>query len=246
MTLSPICIGFLFLILRSTLVFGFQRLSKTPWASRHRIDRTSIPLEQEQREHSRWFLGMVLDSTLLYFLLSLHVFQFSSQHGFIFIGFLFAHILIVEPVYYGYHRLLHSHRYLYKHHHIIHHLSVVVQPITSYTFTFLERLSYTLLFSLPAILLNFITGISLEALFVYYLVFDALNSLGHLNTEIFPDGYQQSFLKWVLYTPSFHRQHHKRYIKNYCLFMPIFDKLGGTVCPHTEEVFGQAKQGYKR
>ncbi len=95
MTLSPICIGFLFLILRSTLVFGFQRLSKTPWASRHRIDRTSIPLEQEQREHSRWFLGMVLDSTLLYFLLSLHVFQFSSQHGFIFIGFLLWNLSIM-------------------------------------------------------------------------------------------------------------------------------------------------------
>lgn len=234
-------IALLFLGLRSGIILSLQFLAKTKWADKTRIDKTAVTAEQESREQ-RWIMGMLLDGAVLYFLLISNFFNFTPHYWQNLGGFLLAHVFIVEPVYYVYHRLLHT-RYLYKHHHILHHLSVVTRPVTSYTFTFLERLSYTFLFSVPVLVLNFTMGISLGALFTYYALFDVLNSMGHLNFEFFPYWYQKSFLKWVLYTPSFHRQHHKRYIKNYCLFMPIFDKIFGTVCPYTDQIYEQAKKG---
>lgn len=47
-------------------------------------------------------------------------------------------------------------------------------------------------------------------------------------------------LKYLWYTPTFHSLHHSKVHTNYCLFMPIYDYLFGTVCPATEKTYIEA------
>ncbi|MDF3054509.1 MAG: protein 1, partial [Gammaproteobacteria bacterium] len=135
-----------------------------------------------------------------------------------------VHFFVVEPIYYIYHRLLHR-RWFYKKHHVQHHLSRITNPNTSFTFTVLERLSYTLLFALPLLVANFLDCLTIPGFVIYLLVFDFVNSLGHFNFEIFPRWYQNSFLRYLFYTPTFHSKHHTKFNMNFALFVPLWDVL---------------------
>ena len=55
--------------------------------------------------------------------------------------------------------------------------------------------------------------------------------IGHCNWEFVPYGLYQSipFLKYLIYTPSYHSLHHSRVHTNFCLFMPFYDFIGGTL-----------------
>lgn len=46
-------------------------------------------------------------------------------------------------------------------------------------------------------------------------------------------------MKYFVYTSAYHSLHHTKYKFNYCLFCPIWDYLGGTVHPTTDELHGQ-------
>ena len=45
-------------------------------------------------------------------------------------------------------------------------------------------------------------------------------------------------LKYLIYTPSFHSLHHSRVHTNFCLFMPLYDWLYGTLDPKSWDLFG--------
>jgi aldehyde decarbonylase len=156
--------------------------------------------------------------------------------------FLSVHIFLVEPLYYGYHRLLHT-RYLYRKHHYLHHLSTVTQPSTSFTFTALERLSYTGLFALPILVASHMGSLSWAGLAVYLLVFDLANSIGHFNFEFSRSVVTRKGLRLLFYTPAFHARHHAKFNCNYSLFMPIFDHLFKTADPEQEAVLLRARRG---
>ena len=88
--------------------------------------------------------------------------------------------------------------------------------------------------------LSWFNLLSFSIFFIYGILFDIANYIGHANFEFFPRWYVRSRLKWVFYTPTFHSQHHKYFRQNYALFMPIWDKLFNTVGKKTDEVFVQS------
>ncbi|KAL0316576.1 UNVERIFIED_CONTAM: Very-long-chain aldehyde decarbonylase CER3 [Sesamum radiatum] len=140
------------------------------------------------------------------------------------------HVAISEPLFYSIHKCFHG-NYLFTHYHSLHHSSAVPQAFTAGHATFLEHLLLTVVIGVP-IMGSFLIGHgSLMLIYGYVLIFDLLRCLGHSNVEIFP--YQIfnaiPFLRYILYTPTYHSLHHAEMGTNYCLFMPLFDALGNTL-----------------
>ena len=207
-------------------------------ASHKIIYAIPISKNQIQRERFKPALGAFMDFIFLNAAYLFGIMHFSNSTMYEFLFLLLSHVFIVEPVYYFFHRLLHVGK-LYRKHHLFHHKSTVVAPNTSFTFTVVERFMYTVLFSFPLLLTSFLGFLSLSGLVIYVIVFDLLNMIGHTNVEFFPRGFYKSYFRYLIYTPSFHSQHHTKFTKNYSLFMPIFNIIFGTFEPSTAGVFDQ-------
>ncbi|KAJ1399413.1 putative domain Wax2, C-terminal [Sesbania bispinosa] len=144
----------------------------------------------------------------------------------------------VEFLYYWLHRALHHH-YLYSRYHSHHHSSIVTEPITSVIHPFAEHIAYFMLFAIP-LYTTVITRTASIASFAGYLAYiDFMNNLGHCNFEFIPKAIFTifPFLKYLMYTPSFHSLHHTQFRTNYSLFMPIYDYIYGTVDNTTDSIY---------
>ncbi|XP_054822250.1 very-long-chain aldehyde decarbonylase GL1-1-like [Prosopis cineraria] len=143
---------------------------------------------------------------------------------------LVLHVGISEPLYYWVHRKFHE-GYLFDHYHSLHHSASVPQSITAGNATPLEHLILTAIIGIPiagACLLGLGSGVLIYA---YVLGVDFLRSMGHSNVEIIPHRLFDvfPFLRYVIYTPTYHSLHHTDKDTNFCLFMPLFDALGNTL-----------------
>jgi hypothetical protein len=60
-----------------------------------------------------------------------------------------------------------------------------------------------------------------------------------------PSSVSQAFpvLKYLVYTPTFHALHHSQVKTNFCLFMPLYDYIYGTVDPQSDSLHEAALQG---
>ncbi|KAL8461281.1 hypothetical protein ACS0TY_032669 [Phlomoides rotata] len=140
------------------------------------------------------------------------------------------HVAVSEPLFYTLHRCFHG-DYLFSNYHSLHHSSAVPQAYTAGHATFLEHLMLTLVIGVP-IIGSFLIGYgSLSLIYGYVLIFDLLRCLGHSNVEIVPYRMFETipFLRYIIYTPTYHGLHHAEMGTNYCLFMPLFDALGKTL-----------------
>ncbi|XVF34313.1 hypothetical protein REPUB_Repub18cG0049000 [Reevesia pubescens] len=147
-----------------------------------------------------------------------------------FITLLLLHVTISEPLYYWAHRFFHE-SYLFTHYHSLHHSSSVPHPFTAEHATFLEHLILCMVIGIPmtgSILMGY--G-STSMIYGYVLAFDFLRCLGHFNVEVVPHEifYKLPFLRYFLYTPTYHSLHHTEMGTNFCLFMPLFDAIGNTL-----------------
>ncbi|PIA46084.1 hypothetical protein AQUCO_01600391v1 [Aquilegia coerulea] len=148
-------------------------------------------------------------------------------------GYLFAlllHIAVVEPLYYFVHMLLHS-DYLFTNYHSLHHSSVVPQTLTAGLATPLEHIIFGLIMGIPILATCLLGYGSLKLIYGYVLIFDFLKCLGHGYTECVPPVIFEflPFLKYLIYTPTYHYLHRKEMNTNFCLFMPLYDALGNTL-----------------
>lgn len=86
---------------------------------------------------------------------------------------------------------------------------------------------------------------SVSLIFGYVLLFDFLRCLGHCNVEIFPHKLFKAFplLRFLIYTPTYHSIHHMDKDSNFCLFMPLFDLLGGTLNPNSWQLQKEISSG---
>lgn len=50
-------------------------------------------------------------------------------------------------------------------------------------------------------------------------------------------------MKYLLYTPSYHSLHHSRVHTNFCLFMPIYDYVYGTMDPKSDALHASSWEG---
>ena len=237
-------------LLRIGLVSLITFMSCIPVADNQRVYKIPIPAEQFKRE-KYWFLPFLVDGVGFALMSYWGVLQFIgwadlptlSLTVVCFTALTLTHMLVTEPLYYGYHLILHRIP-AFRQHHIKHHKATVTRPPSGFTFTLFERMSYLVLFALTVLIVGWIGLLTPLGFFAYFLVFDFLNAIGHCNVEFFPKWYGQSLLKWVVYSPSFHSLHHSRWEANYSLFMPFYDWLFGTVEPESDALFYCAQSGH--
>jgi len=241
---------FSWVMLRVGCVYLITYVAHSPISEQQRIYKIPIPKDQYDREEF-WPVPFFVDGAGFALLTYWGVLQFSwwadlptlSQTTIGFAALALTHMFITEPLYYGYHLLLHRIPML-RQHHIKHHKATVPSPPSGFTFTIFERVSYLVLFSLTVLIVGWVGLLTPLGFFAYFLVFDFLNAIGHCNVEFFPKWYVHSPLKWVVYSPSFHSLHHSRWEGNYSLFMPLYDRLFNTVEPESDSLFHLARSGY--
>eukprot|EP00253_Pinus_taeda_P019193 PITA_19193 len=231
-------------------------LTPWPWAklgnfknaiSKRQIQSKSIEFEQVDREGT-WDDYIIFYALLLF--LAHAVIPGASNlplwntKGLIVTGL--AHVGPVEFIYYWAHRALHHH-FLYSRYHSHHHSSFVTEPITSVVHPFAEHILYAAIFSMAELPLAITNTNSIGVLFGYHLWVDLMNNMGHCNFEFLPQFAFKifPFLKYFMYTPSFHSLHHSQVHTNFSLFMPIYDYLYGTVDKSSDTLYEAASEGRK-
>ncbi|XP_077222889.1 very-long-chain aldehyde decarbonylase CER3-like [Tasmannia lanceolata] len=157
---------------------------------------------------------------------------------------LFLHMGVSEPLYYWIHKHLHT-DYLFTNYHSLHHSSAVPQPFTAGHATLLEHLILSVIIGIPILGATLVGWGSISMIYSYFFIFDFLRSMGHSNVEVLPHELFQSFpfLKDLIYTATYHSLHHTDMKTNFCLFLPIYDKLGNTVNPKSWELHKKTSSG---
>lgn len=149
---------------------------------------------------------------------------------------LLSHYLLCEPIYYGFHVLLHE-SFFFKRSHGHHHASIITDAISGSVQPFAESLGYVAIFALAFVAPALLGCFSYELILIHAVFFDVMNCIGHCNTELVPRWLHWGPLKYLLYTTTFHSFHHTTFKFNYCLFCPFWDHFFGTVHPGTEEAY---------
>ncbi|KAF3780487.1 ECERIFERUM 1 protein [Nymphaea thermarum] len=213
--------------------------------SKHQIQSRGLEFQQVDRER-RWDDQAIMHAIAIYLA---HMLLQGASHlplwntkGLLFTAL--VHAGPVEFVYYWAHRALHHH-FLFTRYHSHHHSSFVTEPITSVVHPFAEHLLYLAIFA-PGFVVPWITGTgSLAALCGYMTFIDLMNNLGHCNFEFIPKWTFAIFppLKYIMYTPTFHSLHHSQVHINFCLFMPIYDYMYGTVDKTTDSLYETSIDG---
>ncbi|CAH9087605.1 unnamed protein product [Cuscuta europaea] len=141
------------------------------------------------------------------------------------------HVTVSEPLYYYLHKCFHGSTFLFNNYHSLHHSSAVPHPYTSAHATPLEHLFLGTIMGIPILGACMMGYGSTAMIYGYILAFDFLRCLGHCNIEIVPHQLFEAlpFLRYLIYTPTYHSIHHTEMDTNYCLFMPLFDALGNTL-----------------
>ncbi|VAI80718.1 unnamed protein product [Triticum turgidum subsp. durum] len=157
---------------------------------------------------------------------------------------LLLHVAVSEPGFRWAHRALHR-APLFSRYHSKHHSSPVTQPLTSAYGTPLESLVLTLAMAAP-LAGAFMAGAgSVSLVYGHVLAFDYLRCMGYSNVEVISHRAFRAFplLRYLIYTPTYLSLHHQEKDSNFCLFMPLFDLLGGTVHPRSWELQKEVDQG---
>lgn len=200
-------------------------------SGKHRIQSKGMEFEQMDREDNwdDFLILQVLSMTAVHWVLP-GFNSFPAVHWVGLLQLLLLHVGPTEFVYYWFHRALHHHS-LYKGYHQHHHSSFVTEPTSGSCHPFLEHIGYTANFAIPMVGTWMLGGCSIAMFYAYTIGFDLLNCIGHCNWEFVPVRLYQSvpFLKYLVYTPCYHSLHHSRVHTNFCLFMPLYDYLGGTL-----------------
>ncbi|CAO2172970.1 unnamed protein product [Urochloa humidicola] len=148
-----------------------------------------------------------------------------------------VHVTATEPLFYLLHRALHRGR-LFSDYHSLHHTGRILRPSTAGFATPLEILTISVLMAAP-VAATCAAGLgSAGLLFGYTLAFDFLRAMGRCNVEVFPGWLFETVpaARYIIGTPTYHTVHHTDKDCNFCLFMPLFDLLGGTLNDNSWEL----------
>ncbi|KAK3123542.1 hypothetical protein QOZ80_8AG0632500 [Eleusine coracana subsp. coracana] len=222
------------------LLFGLRALTYHAWAMfsnmfflnrRRLIVRDGADFEQIDKER-HWDNFLILQfwmaATAMYAFPSLRHLPLWDARG-VAVAILF-HVIVTEPLFYLLHRAFHR-GHLFSNYHALHHSVKVLQPPTAGYATPLEHLATGGLMAVPVAAACAAGLGSAGLLFGYTLAFDFLRAMGHCNVEVFPGGLFRAVpaVRYLIGTPTYHSIHHMDKDTNFCLFMPLFDALGGTM-----------------
>ncbi|XP_019058585.1 PREDICTED: protein ECERIFERUM 3 isoform X2 [Tarenaya hassleriana] len=204
-----------------------------------RIDQQGVDFNQIDHEW-HWdnfiLLQAIIASVACYMTPFLNSLPLWNPRGFI--ALIVLHVTISEPLYYIVHRCFHGYSPLFTHYHSFHHSSPVPHPMTAGNATFLEHIVLCIIIGAP-LLGSCLLGVgSTSSIYGYVVMFDFLRCMGHCNAEIISHNVFKTFpfLRYLLYTPTYHNLHRRDMGTNFCLFMPLFDALGNTLNPDSWEL----------
>jgi sterol desaturase/sphingolipid hydroxylase (fatty acid hydroxylase superfamily) len=148
---------------------------------------------------------LIFQSTVLMYIVSDNIIPYEQHTWFESLYVLCLYCVVIEALYYIYHRFIH--KYYYVNVHKKHHSNVIVYPFDTFFLTDLDDLASIISIGTPIILINISVYEQIIILYVYI----TSSYLSH------------SELYW-----SHHSIHHKLLKYNYCILFPIFDIIFGT------------------
>lgn len=152
-----------------------------------------------------------------------------------------ALFVFTEVWFYLCHRAMHSRSLFWIHRQ--HHTALVVDPLTSLSFSLAERALLLGGIVLFVILWSRVLPVTAAGIALYGFTNYALNVLGHSNVEIFPGWFARSTVGRWLVTPTYHSLHHLRYRGHYGLFTTVLDRLGKSVFDDYDQIQHYAATG---
>lgn len=218
------------------IVFGFILLYKSKKV--RRIYNLEASQDQLKEEINNSYLTSPLHAALIGVALYFDILQ---DHGTNLINFLYTFLIIfvwTEIWHYFSHRAMHHKKLLFIHRE--HHKSKVTNVLSSVSFSFLEKLIFSVGIIVPMAALSFYIPVSFYGIVAYYIFYFITNALGHSNVEIRDPGYARSWIGTVINTPTYHAMHHARYVKNYGLITSTLDKLFNTMWEDYDTVQSRA------
>jgi sterol desaturase/sphingolipid hydroxylase (fatty acid hydroxylase superfamily) len=136
------------------------------------------------------------------------------------------------------HRAMHHKSLLWIH--LEHHKSKITNPLSSISFSFMEKFIFSAGIIAPVAVLSWYMPISFYGIVAYYIFYFVTNVLGHSNFEIRDPGYAQTWIGRIINTPAYHAMHHARFVKNYGLITSTLDRLFNTMWEDYDKVQSRA------
>ncbi len=134
----------------------------------------------------------------------------------------FAILLVGDLIFYSYHRLAHSNRYLWQLH-AVHHSTKEMDWLAAYRFHPLEQL---IIQSVSVIAISLL-GLDAGQSFILGTLSRIADPLAHANTRV-----RFGPLRWLVMNPEFHHWHHstekEAFDKNFAGRFPFIDLIFGT------------------
>jgi lathosterol oxidase len=159
------------------------------------------------------------------------------DHSLLYFWLAFPLMLVIHDAYFYFtHRFMH-HPKLFKAFHLLHHKSTNPSPWAAFAFHPLEAVVEAGIFAI----LLFIMPMHRWHMFGFFLFQMVYNIYGHLGWELYPKGFQKTWIgKWINTSVS-HNQHHKFFKGNYSLYFLWWDRLLGTMRNDYDEAFNEVK-----
>ncbi len=165
------------------------------------------------------------------------IYENIEERGWLYYFAAFPVMLIMHDTYfYWTHRIMH-HKLLFKTFHLVHHKSTNPSPWAAYAFHPLEAVVENGIF----IVFAFSFPLHESHTPIFFLFSVIYNIYGHLGWELYPKGFNKSFIgKWVN-TSVCHNQHHKYFKGNYSLYLLFWDRIMGTLRDDYDSVYEEVK-----
>ncbi len=196
----------------------------------HRVYKVEIPDGQKAREYKNsWHV--ISDGVALYLLVYFDLISFAESTLTTTITTFLIFYAWVETWYYFTHRLMHKYDWLYKYHRM-HHLSLVVTPLSSISMSNVEKIGfYTGGWLGFMALISWWVPVSLYGIVAYYTYHFIVSLHGHSNTEA--SAMNSLLAKAGMGSATSHAIHHARFRKNYGFSNMFWDRVFGTYAEDT-------------
>jgi sterol desaturase/sphingolipid hydroxylase (fatty acid hydroxylase superfamily) len=218
------------------IVFGFIQLYKSKKVRRiYKLEASQDQLKEEL--NNSW-----LTSPLHALLIGLALYSgFLKDPDTTWLNFTYTFLIVfvwTEIWHYFSHRLMHHKSLLWIHRE--HHKSKITNPLSSISFSFMEKFIFSAGIIAPVAVLSWYMPISFFGIVAYYVFYFVTNVLGHSNFEIREPGYAQTWIGKIINTPAYHAMHHARYVKNYGLITSTLDRMFNTMWEDYDKVQSRA------
>lgn len=233
---------FAFFIARTVVICGGVMLAlRTGWAQARRTYRKAFAEGQLRSEATVGLRNLLLDAVLITAAAKFGVFQFVDFSPGVFALTFVLLFCWYEVWFYASHRALHW-KPLYRFH-AQHHVAKVVHPLTSLSFSIVERLTLQVGAIAFIAIVSRLVPMTRGGAMAYFTFNYLLNVWGHSNLEVMRPGFHRTLPGRFFISASFHAMHHARYDGHYGLFTQVLDRALGTRWDDVDEVQSRAARG---